>query len=188
MLRRSLYHLSSFLRCKSIRGNAEVPYMERYFLLDCFGTRVYLHRFLGGDAEEAVHDHPWKKAKALVLTGRYEELRTVIDPAQANGDAGGVREERFVRKAGGFNTILGATLHRIVRTEPETWTLFWHTRDKIKPWGFLKVKEDGSTEIAAHQSSHKANWEKFQPIGRNLPERAPYLPRNAVPPSLLIED
>ena len=76
MLRRCLYHFSGFLPCKSIRGNAEVPYMERYFLLDCFGTRIYLHRFLGGDAEEAVHDHPWAKAKALVLTGRYEELRT----------------------------------------------------------------------------------------------------------------
>ena len=161
--------------------------MERYFLLDCFGTRIYLHRFLGGDAEEAVHDHPWAKAKALVLTGRYEELRTVVEKTETTSEPA-IREQRFVRKAGGFNTILGNTLHRIVRTEPETWTLFCHTRDKVKPWGFLQINDKGDTEIIPHQSSHQANWEKFQPRGRKLPERAPYLPRHAVPDDLLIKD
>lgn len=184
MLRRLLYGVSGRLRCKTIRGDAELPYMERYFLFDKFGYRVYLHRFLGGDAEEAVHDHPWQRASALVLTGRYEEHRSDFQ----DGEVQQLSESRFVRRAGRFNRLRGDTLHRIARTEPETWTLFWHSREKIKPWGFLQQDDSGRYSIVPHKSSHQANWECYQPKARDLPDRADYRPRHLVPKDLLISE
>lgn len=179
MIRRSLYFASAWLRCKTIRGDSASPYLERYFVCEAFGHRVYLHRFLGGDAEEAVHDHPWQRAKALVLVGKYEEHRTELEPT--------IREYRVVRRAGRFNRLQGDSLHRIAKTEPETWTLFWHTSEKIKPWGFLQLDEQGQPYIQPHQSSHQPDWEKREPRGRDVPDRAPYLARHKVPQALRID-
>lgn len=122
-----------------------VPYLERYFVARIFGTRVYLHRFVGSDPHtRGLHDHPWKWAWSFILWGFYYEQRRT-----------------GVTRVSWFNRLQGDTFHRVIlprdhvmaaygkevftrreavrllnKFPTECWSLFLHRDAGDKPWGF----------------------------------------------------
>jgi hypothetical protein len=133
LVNRMLFKLSSYLRCRVIRGARGEPYLERYHLLHLpFGIHLYLHRFIASDPGRALHNHPWRSALAWVLSGEYRETRLA--------DKDGELETRSV-SAGRCNYISGKIYHRIdVAPGQQVWTLFIHTRSH-RSWGFLDTRE-----------------------------------------------
>ncbi len=84
---------------------------------------LYLHYFYQGDLDEDLHNHPWKWALSLILSGQYAEERE-------NGI--------HIRKAGRFNYIKHSTFHRVTLVNQDTtpiWTLFM-VGPRITSWGF----------------------------------------------------
>ena len=127
-----LFRITSYCRCRIINGAEQLPYLERYHLLKLpFGYQVYLHRFVASDPGRGLHNHPWKGALSLVLSGKYEEIR------MTDGHADHALRTRMVR-AGRLNWINGSVFHRInLNNDSEVWTLFIHG-PKAKSWGFLQ--------------------------------------------------
>lgn len=173
MIRHFLYRLTAKLPCRLIHREGGARYLERYALGQRFGITAYLHRFVADDADEWVHDHPWSWAIAIVLTGGYREERL----RWFDADSGW---ESDMRQIGGWrrvNIIRGADFHRIVKTRPETWTLFIHG-PRVKSWGFLQRKQGkGGTQHAAvydqpYDVTQSIGWEMRAPLGRNA-DRAP---------------
>lgn len=131
-LRRFLYNLTANRPCKLISRDGQ-PYLERYFLFQCLGLTFYLHRFVGGDGDKELHDHPFD-ALSLILAGSYlEELPVRISLSQ-----GIIKRRRRVRW---LNWIRAGRMHRIVSIRPETWTLFIHNRRRGRTWGFYTEAE-----------------------------------------------
>lgn len=175
-----LFWLTQFLPCRII-SDGEVPYLERYYLCTFLGLRFYLHRFVGSDPARGLHDHPWRKAYSLILSGWYwEETRS------------GTRKVRW------FNSLTGDTFHRVVlpdyicfsnwpchaerRTAP-CWTLFFHTAGDVKPWGFWRDLQETTSlskgadafEGAAYfqpyaytREGNQKNWWLTAPKGREI--------------------
>ncbi len=178
MLRKALYNFSGRLPCRLIHTQ-EKRYLERYFLGQLFGFTFYLHRFVGSDGDRALHDHPWKQAGALCLAGGYLERRIRWFNPETGYDT---RDRRIF--PGRLNLIRAAVFHQIISTEPDTWTLFFHT-PKIKEWGFMEIirrKDDDDIErIQPHYygdldgKSHR-EWWKYVPKGADC-DRAPLLKR-----------
>ncbi len=174
MLRRTLYKISGKLPCRLIHTDGK-RYLERYYIGRLFGFTFYLHRFVNGDGDRALHDHPWKIAGALCLAGGYKEKRIRWFNPETVFDA----DIRQV-KAGRINLISASTFHQILNAQPDTWTLFMHSR-KIKEWGFLSRKEyvndHGELEVQPYYhrdrdtASHR-NWWETAPIGHHS-DRAP---------------
>jgi hypothetical protein len=154
-MRRLLLRLSDRLPVREICEEGR-PYLERYFLLHLFGIRVYLHRFVGSDPERGLHDHPWRWAFSLVLSGWYIEHR---------------RDGRRIRRIG--NLLSGDTFHRVVLPEGmrECWTLFVHSAPDVKRWGFLSPSENIDAEVwlpFQYASGKNSRWEMSAPTGREL--------------------
>lgn len=57
--------------CKS-RGDAEIAYMTRYYLLKCRWFKVILHVFHRSDYD-VMHDHPWWFWSLVLWGGYYED-------------------------------------------------------------------------------------------------------------------
>lgn len=133
MLRKLLFNFTAKLPCRVIGINGR-PYLERYYVGKFLGLTFYLHRFLNGDGDREVHDHPWRMSISLILIGSYLEERLLY--FMPCGWACRMRQMR----PGKFNIITCHTFHRITKPSPETWTLFMHTR-RIKGWGFLQIIE-----------------------------------------------
>ncbi len=125
-----LYRVSGRLPCRLIDIEGQ-PYLERYYLGKCLGATFYLHRFVSGDSERNVHDHPWPWAFSLILSGAYVEERL----CHFSPDQGWI-SRNITRRWWRPNWLTGASFHRITRPEPETWTLFIHG-PRRKGWGFL---------------------------------------------------
>lgn len=163
MIRKLLYRFTARMPCRIISING-APYLERYFVGRAFGITFYLHRFVSGDGDRDVHDHPWVWAVSWILAGRYvEEVLNWL--CLKNGFYSTSRTcRRFT-----FNSIGPGKFHRIAETEPETWTLFVHS-SRIKHWGFfsLDALEDGSPCIVYHNPHDAADpdWHLNSPIGR----------------------
>jgi hypothetical protein len=134
------------------------PYLERYYVGTVFGYRFYLHRFVASDPDRGLHDHPWQRAYSIILSGTYTEL-TRIGPKQVKW----------------FNTLTHDKFHRVLLSELKyedmiipnpCWSLFFHTKDNINKWGFLKpVSVDQDTQIFAphkyvREGSQKDWWLK----------------------------
>lgn len=160
MLESLLYRITDSARCRLIPRAPEQPYLERYFLGQWMGVTAYLHRFVAADADEEVHDHPWR-AVALCLCGHYTEERlTGFAPGP-----GWTRRLREIRP-GMVNVIGRGTFHRIVRARPETWTLFLHGR-RAKGWGFLKRTGSGGARYIPVKPTAPANWWRSAPRGHD---------------------
>lgn len=129
MIARLLARLVRFMPGRRIDGDEGEPYLERYYVLGLFGWHVYLHRFVDSDPDRGVHDHPWRHAVSLVLSGGYREVRLTDRDA-------GETEIRCVR-APALNVIRGRDFHRILLDGGEAWTLFLHG-PRVKGWGFLR--------------------------------------------------
>lgn len=166
---RILYRFTGNLRCRIINGNHGEPYLERYHLFRLpGGGGVYIHRFIDSDPDRGLHDHPWKGAVSLILSGSYKELRL----EKINNIS---RITDRVLNAWRLNLIHGDDFHRIVmHSKTPVWTLFAHT-SKYKDWGFLSVSEDGKTDYTPHdkatnETDHRLWW-KNAPRGKYV-ERA----------------
>ena len=142
-LNRLLYRLSAYCRCRIISGPDEQPYLERYHLLRLpFGYRIYLHRFVASDPGRGLHNHPWRHAISLLLSGTYQETRMLT--AESNH----ALQRRWLR-AGHLNFISGDVYHRInIAAGAECWSLFLHA-PKTRDWGFIQRQQ------AHHQTSHQ---------------------------------
>ena len=134
LLNRLLFKISGYLRCRGIRGPKQEPYLERYHLLHLpFGIHIYLHRFVASDPGRALHNHPWRSALSLVLSGQYDETR--LGNKKNNNN--------LIKKkiqAGNLNYISGKIYHRInLQPGQQAWTLFIHTSSH-RSWGFLDTE------------------------------------------------
>ncbi len=144
------------------------PYLERYYIASLGSFRFYLHRFVSGDGDRALHDHPWKQSLAICLAGGYLEHRIKWFNPETAFD---VTEKKIW--PGKFNVIKAATFHQIIHTKPETWTLFMHGK-KIKPWGFITkstITDNNNNErlvshyLADEDSESHSNWWLYAPTG-----------------------
>lgn len=134
LMDRILYRIADGLPCRLISDDG-TPYLERYYLGTLLGWRFYLHRFVGSDPARGLHDHPWRRAVSLILSGSYWEERR--------------QDVRLVRW---FNRLTGDTFHRVVlrrqvsvdldgelhERDLPVWTLFAHTVGDVKVWGFWR--------------------------------------------------
>lgn len=96
-------------------------YLRRIYLLPF----VYLHLIAQADADRHLHNHPWKWARSLILTGGYLEQR----------GASGSRFFGHWRRPWSWVRLNGNTYHRIALVERNTWTLFI-AGPRVKSWGF----------------------------------------------------
>jgi len=126
-----LFWLTGYLPLRVI-SDGEKPYLERYYLCTLLGYRFYIHRFVGSDPDRGLHDHPWKKAYSIILSGYYFEENRM-----------GGKRVRW------FNSLTGDTFHRVVlpfafvdnkltNKQSPCWTLFFHTARDVKRWGFWR--------------------------------------------------
>lgn len=170
-----LFWLTAKLPCRII-SDADVPYLERYYLCTVFGVRYYLHRFVGSDPARGFHDHPWPWAMSIILTSYYWEVR-----------------RSGVRRVAWFNWLLGDSFHRVIlprqnvrkwvdgklvtAVDVPCWTLFFHRAEYVKPWGFMKAEENGTSATwRAHNfpgNGHSTAdaWWLTAPKGRDEPRR-----------------
>ena len=134
-MNRLLYNVSAYLRCRVIRGPEQEPYLERYHVMRLpFGAHVYLHRFVSSDPGRSLHNHPWRAALSLVLSGKYFETRL------SAANTGSQLTSRSLG-AGSLNFISGKIYHRInLAPGEEVWTLFIHTASH-RSWGFLETSQ-----------------------------------------------
>lgn len=114
------------------------PYLERYFVFHTPWLRCYVHRFVGSDPERGLHDHPWRWAASLVLTGWYIEHK----------------RDGYHRRTFG-NVLGGDTFHRVILPTGarECWTLFIHTTRDVKTWGFITNQWTGYCAGSADYST-----------------------------------
>ncbi len=121
--------LTARLPVQRISGHDGSTYLERYTLLNLGPTRgrVYLHRFLRGDEDRELHNHPWY-ALSLILVAGYLEERRRWTP---EGDRVDVRRYR----PGRFNVLAPHTFHRVELDRGPCWTLI-ATGPVVQSWGF----------------------------------------------------
>jgi hypothetical protein len=182
---RFLYWIADRLPCRIIDGD-DGPYLERYYLATLFGWQFYLHRFVADDPDRGLHDHPWRLAFSLILSGfYYEETRA------------GTRLVRW------FNWLTGDSFHRVVlpfhakQITPTAkeyagpfipcWTLFCHG-PTVKDWGFIReyilngeaVNNGWRGGLPFRYVSYpytregkQDKWWKLARKGRNAPGRVP---------------
>lgn len=113
-------------------------YLTRILSPRLFGCRVYLHHFHRPDAGRHLHNHPWKWAASLLLSGSYEEDRVDMPTIEAwrsylvDGFEV-LHEHKHVRRT---NVIHDTDYHRVTRLHGDVWTLFV-VGPENKDWGFL---------------------------------------------------
>ena len=115
----------------TIRGADGSPYVDRVLLPRVLGRRVILHRIYRADRDPWMHNHPWRTARFLILSGGYAEERPAID---------GGRNTRWLGP-GDVNRLHASDFHRIVHVVPNTCTIGW-IGDRCQDWGFLVDDRD----------------------------------------------
>lgn len=101
-----------------------------------FQTRwfnLYLHHIDAPDPGRALHNHPWVFWSFVLRGGYREEVRK--HPRGADGLYHAETRLRSWRRWT-LHTMRLTDWHRIVKVEPDTWTLILTGRYKQK-WGFL---------------------------------------------------
>jgi hypothetical protein len=156
VIERLLLSITARLPCRLIDGEQGEPYLERYYLFGAFGWHAYLHRFVDSDPDRGLHDHPWGSAASLVLTGGYDEIRSV------GGDA--ARTQTRTLRPWRLNRLGGSDFHRVVLREGQpAWTLFLHG-PRVKGWGFV---QNGAYRAMARDGGEfrHRDWWKGAPSG-----------------------
>lgn len=171
MINRFLYCLTARLPCKLITMPNGRPYMERYYVATWWGLTFYLHRFVSGDSERSLHNHPFNAA-SFVLCGRYTE--EIVQDICPHAPGGVIAHHRTVRW---FNYIPGNKFHRITEPRPGTWTLFIRgprlrlqtDGDPEKGWGFLNETDGGVTTVfRTYPFSVGDSWHRTASRGCNV--------------------
>lgn len=109
----------------AILGADGSRYVDRVLFPRVAGRRIVLHRIHRADRDPWMHNHPWRTASFLILSGGYVEER----PA-----AGGRQTRRL--HPGDVNCLDDGEFHRIVHVEPGTCTVGW-LGERCRDWGFL---------------------------------------------------
>lgn len=109
----------------TIRGFDGSPYIDRTLFPRVLGHRVMLHKIWRADEDPWLHNHPWRTARFLIVSGGYAERRLV----------NGLTVHRQLRP-GDVNTLDSATYHRVDHVEPNTWTLGL-IGERCQDWGFM---------------------------------------------------
>lgn len=110
----------------TIRGFDGDPYISRTLLPRLGAIRPVLHRIHRADADPYPHNHPWRWAKFLIVSGGYIEEREG-------------HEYPRILKPGDVNHLTADTFHRVSYVWPNTWTLGL-LGPREQSWGF---KVDG---------------------------------------------
>lgn len=113
----------------TIFGFDKSPYLTRTLLPRIAGHRALLHRIWREDADPYMHNHPWKTARFLIVSGGYIEERLV-----------GEHIETRVLRPGDVNELNASTFHRVTTVKPHTWTL-GIVGERVQDWGFLVAGE-----------------------------------------------
>jgi hypothetical protein len=120
------------------------PYLTRTVLwgADCLETHdasipshAFVHEIHSADGDRHMHDHPWKWAASVILSGGYTERRIghwTSDGKTINWFPVVERTHRV----GDLSLLNPKEYHSIVAVEPNTVTLFLCGRE-ISDWGFL---------------------------------------------------
>lgn len=129
LVRRLCERVAARLPMRAITGIDGSTFLERYVLLTRGPKRgnVYLHRFLRGDEDRELHNHPWY-GLSLILVGGYREERRCWTPE-------GERVETRDVRPGALNFISPHTFHRVELNQGPCWTLFI-TGPVVQSWGF----------------------------------------------------
>ena len=91
------------------------------------GWRIFLHRFVRGDYDRELHNHPWAWGVSFIICGGYLEERR---------DSDSDRVTSRVIWPGMFNTIVANTFHRVeLLGDEECWTII-ATGPIVQSWGF----------------------------------------------------
>lgn len=158
-----LHRVSADLPIRPIPRES-IDYLERYFLSCEGGVYSYLHRFVRGDGDRAVHCHPWRVASSTILTGSYKELR-------GRKPTGEQMPEYQVSEfhPGDENIITADDIHQIISVEAETWTCFQHT-EWVSEWGFYTLLDKHrhfrfDREKGGGRNRH---WWRRAPLGRDF--------------------
>lgn len=117
---------------KTIEVNGE-EYLRRYFFkhLDD-GSQLWLHHFIRNDSERHLHSHPGS-ATSKILCGAYAEQTELGVRCYSTGDT---------------NEITADKLHRIIRVDPDTWTLMHVQPDWLNAESWYFLDDDGvKTEV-----------------------------------------
>jgi quercetin dioxygenase-like cupin family protein len=109
----------------TIRGLDSTDYLTRTLLPRIAGHRLMLHRIHRPDADRHLHNHPWRTARFLIVSGGYVEERLVGD-----------RVERRILKPGDVNHLDAQTFHRVDTVWPGTFTVGL-IGERCQDWGFL---------------------------------------------------
>jgi hypothetical protein len=101
---------------------------RRYYLVRTPWLSIYLHRLLGPDASQDLHNHPWSWSRSLVLSGGY--LEAIQAPAGAWMDP-----QYYAWFGPGDVNVINRKFHRIADVRDNTWTLLLAGR-RAYSWGF----------------------------------------------------
>jgi hypothetical protein len=117
---------------------------------------LLLHYFVNGDADEALHNHPWEWALSLILLGGYSEERL------SRGSIGENVVTRKTARAGSLNFIRANDFHRVDLLDEKLgcWTLFL-TGPRTQSWGFW----DRVTQQFTH-------WKSWRPMHESSPHES----------------
>lgn len=87
---------------------------------------IYLHRFYASDEDRFCHNHPWKIAFSLILSGKYKEEKLRED-----------KKTSYFKNffPGKINIIRDKDFHRIHMVKEPIWTLFV-SKNRHQIWGY----------------------------------------------------
>lgn len=128
------------------------PYLPRLLFprirIGSVDSRPMLHNFKGPDGDRNPHNHPWKWAVSIILSGSYTEERTDVNDYVTVTNIDGTPRKVFnktTRRVRWFNRLNENTYHRVTQLHGNVWTLFI-VGPKIQSWGFLHDDSNGEHE------------------------------------------
>ncbi len=121
------------------------PYLTRLFLLRGFRPfGMFIHYFHKGDQGRDFHNHPWKWAYSLILSGGYSEERI-------NPETGGV--SRHEVRAWTINKLTDKDWHRVDLNNGGCWTLFIRG-PRTQSWGFLNRETLSYSDMLSDETTN----------------------------------
>lgn len=128
------------------------PYIERYHAYQRGKLTIVLHRYLGGDGDRFLHDHPHRLSVGIPIIGGYTEERMLgFCPKR------GWVSKLMTRSVWRWAILTARDFHRIAFVRPGTWTVFI-TYDRFKSWGFAHFLNNKLRIVQPYNVSSTRNW------------------------------
>lgn len=135
---------------RTITGNDGRPYLTRWYVWPR-GPRtahgedpatppapfaIFIHYFHRSDEDRELHNHPWGRSIAIILSGGYVEERDA-EVYVVNDKVTYVERRTKTFRAGDVNVITKDDYHRVDLLYPDkgSWSLFIAGRN-VGSWGF----------------------------------------------------